>query len=423
VYVQKLFRGGNVCRLAGLGTIILGGCGVAVGPDGNDERRPTLNLSTVGLDSESTYFETDTNDLFDAAEFVEATEEPRVIRGEISGADDVDVYDLGPVVPGDRIIVEMTPADSLDAAIALFDEQGTALLVNDHRNAYLGRVEPFVDVVIMHESSACYVAVSATPGYASSGDYALIASKEYPTDLPDPRPDTVLLVFDGGEGVRIGSRPAVDVPVFDAANIDPVYAGDTELMAAEIVKHVRRDYAGMDLTILSTAEGDVFEPGMTRIFFGTFDPALLGVAENVDEFNAEKGQNAIVFTDTFAAFIRLEPSVQEMAQAIANVSSHEIGHLFGLVHTDDPAALMDVTASLSELTLDQEFSRSPLYAAVFPLGYQDDVQYLFDVLGGDPAARPAKRRDAALHAVGPSPDAGPPARTGLCLSSCCLLDH
>ena len=69
----------------------------------------------------------------------------------------------------------MAPDGSLDGVIAAFDEAGTALLVNDHRNVYLGLVEPFVDVVVRRESSAFFVAVSATPGYASSGDYVLIA--------------------------------------------------------------------------------------------------------------------------------------------------------------------------------------------------------------------------------------------------------
>ena len=89
--------------------------------------------------------------------------ESRLIHGSITGASDVDVYDLGAVMPGDRIIVEMTTEGSLDGAVALFDESGAALLVNDHRNIYLGRSQPYVDVVSRTPGDSCYVAASATP--------------------------------------------------------------------------------------------------------------------------------------------------------------------------------------------------------------------------------------------------------------------
>ena len=72
-----------------------------------------------------------------------------------------------------------------------------------------------------------------------------------------------------------------------------------------------------------------------------------------------------------------------MSQALANVASHEIGHLLGLVHTSDPQGIMDITASLSQLLDDQDFTMSALHGDVFPLGSQDAVQSLADTLGGD----------------------------------------
>lgn len=423
MYVRQWLSGDNVRRLAAVSVLISGGCGAVPGTEDARGSHSTLNLSVLGIGSESTYYETNPNHQLELAEFVEITDEPRVIRGRISGANDVDVYDLGPVTHGERILVTMTPDDSLDGAIALFDDTGTALLVNDHRNVYLGKAEPFVDIVILHASLSCFVAVSATPGYNSSGDYGLVASKEYPVDVPDLRPDVVLLVFDGGSNVRIGTRPPVNVPVFDAADISPVYAGQTEVMIDRIVEGVREDYRGIDVTIISTSEGFTYEPGMTRVFFGTFDEALLGVAENVDEFNATSSQQAIVFCDTFEAFMRLDPSVSQMAQAIANVTSHEAGHLLGMIHTHDPGSIMDVTASLSELLGDQAFIRAPIYSAVFPLGYQDAVQYLFDTMGGDAGVWFFKELPTRRRISQPQDDDHVPARAELCLSSCCLHEH
>ncbi len=382
MYVHHRAHGDAARLVISLFLLTLGGCGFGLGSDG-DHSPSTLNLLTPG--DSATHVESDANNVLEFAEPVDSTTEAELIRGEISSVNDVDVYDLGPVAPGDRILVEVN-TDTLDGVVALFDEGGSALLVNDHRNVYLGRNGPFIDVVIRRSSSSCMVALATTPGYSATGDYVLIASSESSNPIPDPRPDAVLLDFTARQDVRIGTRPAIDVPEFDAGNILSQYESFTDEMVAQIVDFMRNDFAAYNVTILSTSEGEEPDASVTRLHFGTFDEALLGVAEGVDEFNAYSGQAAIVFTDTFAAFAPLDPSVSEMAQAIANVGSHEIGHLLGLVHTNNPDDVMDVTASLSELTLDQEFVRSPIYAGVFPLGDQDSVQSLLDAVGGDERA-------------------------------------
>ncbi len=367
---------GALCAVA----VWTAGCGSAV--VGNDGR-PTLAETIINADPDATFFEADKNNLFEGAQLILVAAQDTLIRGHISGSRDVDVYDLGPMLAGDHVIVEMVPDAGLNGAIAVFDDNQACKLVNDHRNVYLGVKEPFIDVVFERASASCYIAVASTPTQSSSGDYALIASKFAASEPSEQRGDVVLLNFDGASGVRIGSRSAIDVPIFDAASISSRYAGQTDDIIAQAVARIRADFVPYDITVLSTSEGASADALTTVLFFGTFDETLLGVAEGVDEFNATQGQHAIVFTDTFAAFDPLQPSAEEMSQALANVASHEIGHLLGLVHTADPQGIMDVTASLSQLLDDQDFTMSVLHDDVFPLGSQDAVQSLVDTLGGD----------------------------------------
>lgn len=383
-----------------------------------------LDPNSLGEDV-ITYQDSAANDLLDAAQRIDLGTAPRVIQGGIDQIGDVDVYDIGPVTVGDHIMVAVQTADTLPGAIAIFDDTGCALLVNDHRNVYMGRKGPFVDLVIRRESASCYVVMSGTPSYGGYGNYDLVVTREANTPTTDVHPDTILLAFSGGEGVRIGGRDEIDVPVFDAASISPAFEGRTKDMIARVVDLVRDDYADFDVEIRSTSEGDRYDGQMSRLFFGTYDPALLGVAEGVDEYNSTYDQEAIVFTDTFAAFMPLDPSVEEMAQALANVASHEIGHLLGLVHTSDPAGIMDVTASLSELIEDQQFTLSPLNHEVFAIGHENEVRSLLDAVGGNELARELADRLVATDAPAPNVTARtlPPARAQRLFSSCALHGH
>jgi len=403
------------------GACFLSGCGSVNLSSVVGGQRSTTSLSDVDLDNVETHLESDTNNAFEEAERVMWEGAPLAIQGTIEAEGDVDIYDLGPVVAGDRVIAELDTDETLDGAMALFDGDGTCLLVNDHRNVYLGRREPFVDIVAREPSDHCFLAVSATPGYGDNGAYTLLATTEPDALIPGRRPATVLLVFSGAQSVKIGSRPVIDVPSFDSGDIGPELDGLTEYITEGVVARVREDFAPFDVTILSTSEGATFTTGMSRLFFGNYDSALLGVAEGVDELNRDDQQEAIVFTDTFRAFDRVEPSVDEIIQAIANVASHEIGHLLGLVHTADSVGIMDVTASLSEILADQTFTRSPIYDLVFPIGFQDAVVYLVEAVGGDfELAFAAENRTIRSRLGVGIEHGGAPARSVHPFSSCSL---
>lgn len=422
MFVQ-IGRCANSARLLAVVGIGLTGCGSGLLSNSADGPQGTLGLGLLVTDDSPTFQESGTNDFLELADRVTLSDVPSIVRGSIRTSNDVDVYDLGPVSPGERIQVAVSTDSTLAGNVALFDETGTVLLVNDNRNVYLGVREPFIDVTMRRSSNACYLAMSSTSNGGFDGNYDLFISKANSQPILPPRPDEILLVFDGGTGVTIGSRPAIDVPVFDAALIDSTFAGTTDVLIDRVVELVRSDYEAFNISILSTSEGATFDGSRTRLYFGTFDPGLLGVAEGVDEFNLTRGQVAIVFTETFDAFMTLRPSVEEMARALANVASHEIGHLMGLVHTSDPAGIMDVTGSLRDLTTDQEFRISPIHNLVFGLGFQNEVQYLLDALGGDASVAAGKlSAEHRLRGVGAVKPTGPPCRAVHVFSSC-GLDH
>jgi hypothetical protein len=393
-------------------------CGSELATALDSGQRPTLGLE-IGPDAPINV-ESGNNHVLELAQLIEQGGQPQRITGRISGAGDVDVYDLGPMFPGDRVRVEVDADAGLQGAIGLFDDTGCTLLINDHRNVYLGRQGPFIDVTVRRPSSSCLIAFAATPGFDSTGGYELATAIEAPATIPSPRQDAFVLDFEGGRNIRIGNRPAINVPAFDAENISSDFEGFSSTMIAQIVAGVRSRFAPYNVSILSTSETFTDSQTLSRVYFGTFDPALLGVADGVDEYNALTAQHAIVFTDTFEAFDPLRPSIAAISQAIANVACHEIGHLLGLVHTQQPHDVMDVTASLRQLMEGQVFGRAPIYSTVFPLGNQDSAQMLLDAVGGDAQAA----RAAALMVDPKNPiwakTNDPPARDLVWLGGCRL---
>ena len=123
------------------------------------------------------------------------------------------------------------------------------------------------------------------------------------------------------------------------------------------------------MEIYSTAEGDLPDEAYTSVYFGQYNPYLLGLADYVDYYNRDLTQEAIVFAETFKLFMPYRPGASGMAQVIGNVASHELGHLLGLNHT------------AGQMLADQDFHRAVLKKEVFPAGYQDSDQLLAQAVG------------------------------------------
>jgi len=404
----------------GLGLIAgMAGCGVPRTAAGADAGSGPSNSAPAGGVSEPTAGAVAGDPYAKAIEWSIVPGVPSAITGTIQSSAQVDLFDIGPVVTGDRIHVEVLASSGLDAAAAILDADQDVLIVNDDRSYYGGLTDPLADAIVLHDSPRCYIAVSSSPLTPSTGSYTLevLLSQADPPDPPTPQ--RVYLNFDGAWDVVIGTRAPVDVPAFDAASIDNRLAGDTEQIIDHVLDMVCRDFSGLGVSFYSSRAGAPPVEPYTTIHFGAYDAALLGIAENVDEYNERSNQQAIVFVDTFAAFAVLSPTAAEIAQALANVTSHETGHLLGLYHTRDPQGIMDISASLRQMLANQSFVRSPMHSEVFAIGRQDALGMLIENIGGDAAvAKAASIAQRAGRIIRYDLDSGPPARADRAFATC-----
>ncbi len=362
--------------------------------------------------------EIESNDSFNNAQSISLPEESLIdIRGALSGTSDIDIYDIGPVSADEQITVAADCDLNLDLSAAVFDEEQRLLSCNDDRSWGVD-TRPSLSVVARHDCEHCYVAIAASPAVSSAqGPYSLRIIRETTTE-PAPRSQVIYLNFAGGSNVTLPDGTVANIPAFDARNIDASYIGQTATMEASIEKHVKHHYARFNVQIISSTEVSSTPAGATILYFGLYNPELLGLADSVDEYNIDPVEMAIIFTDTFSLFMPLSPTVEEMATSIANVASHESGHLLGLEHTADYDDLMDTTAPADALLTDQQFKTAPLYDAIFPIGQQDGVMLLTETVGPNPNASAYDiDRSTIFVNTGPSADNRPSVNTGVVPSS------
>jgi len=294
------------------------------------------------------------------------------VSGTITG-DKAAVFDLGSISPGDRIIVSVDPAagSMLDPVIAVFDQNGELFALNDDVDLSAGLVGSALNDVAVSPGPNYYLAIAKFSFDLQGGAYDGTVRIERGGVVPTPPIQVLLLNFAGGT-ITIQSEGTLNLNVFDAADIDPVYAGQTAVIKSRITDVVKENFSATGVQIVTSDQNPSLTPGtFSMISFGSFSSTKFGVSDGVDEGNVDRCDDGIVFTDKFDDPFATQPSVDGIAVAIGNVASHEAGHLLGLNHVADITALMDNTGTASTLLADQNFKTAPLSPSIFPLGMQN----------------------------------------------------
>ncbi|MEK6675706.1 MAG: hypothetical protein AABZ47_08635 [Planctomycetota bacterium] len=312
------------------------------------------------------------------------------LQGNVSRAGDLDVFVLGSLSAGDRVLVDTATRNSvLDTSIALFDSAGRLSFENDDRCENF--VDPdclnsSIDWIVRHDAERYFLVVThaafAAPSTTKVGSYTVDVRIERGGDVPAPRRQVLLLDFNGAS-VNSPVLGTLQLTSFNAADIDPAYQGQTDLIKQTIVDIMGENYSRFNVVIATSDDPPTIDGSLvSMIFFGGLNETAFGLAEAVDLNNIDLCDDAIIYTESFSPFqfTRL-PTAEEMGVAIGNVTSHEAGHLLGLNHVSDDLDIMDDRSPADLFLSDQEFLESDLSSDIMSIGTQDSVLLLTETVG------------------------------------------
>ncbi len=324
-----------------------------------------------------------TNDSFNTATALAVGDSGVSFTGSIVAGGDTDVYGIGALAIGDRVVIDVrATSGNLDPVAALFDTNQNMHAFNDDRAADSSNLNPLIDIVA-RRADEYFVGVVAFPGGGSTGNYTMTITITRGVGISAPGGQTVFLNWFGGANQRIANVGTFTLQPFSAVDVG-LRATDTATLKARVQEIVGSRFDGFQLTLLNSDDNAKPSTAHTTVFFGGANTRAFAISEQIDTGNKDRSDNAIVFTGSFLAAFQGLPSLEQMATALGNTVSHEIGHLLGLVHTKNCSALMDTSCGNNVLLREQSFLRARLDDSVFPIGFQDSLLLLDWAIGAVP---------------------------------------
>ena len=158
------------------------------------------------------------------------------LQGSVEQVGDLDVYDLGPLGAGDRVVVDAYAFSSiLDVTVALFDADERLVMNNDDR-ADGQSLDALADFVVRHGSETYYLVVSNSPfgsTRALAGGYRVDVEVTTGVGVPPPTRQVIVLDFDGAN-VNSPVLGTFALAPCSAADISTFYDCDTEIIKDQI---------------------------------------------------------------------------------------------------------------------------------------------------------------------------------------------
>ncbi len=304
-----------------------------------------------------------------------AADETLSMPVSLAAEGDYQVFDLGSAAAGDEwtFFVEAEARDARRLVLAVLDGDDTVL-----RRERLSS-SAMVRHTVLQATDHLGVAVMSDANEPVS--FELVAALVQGGSAPAPREQVVYLNFEGASSLSIHGMDPISFPAFDAAMLGDAYAGHTDLIQAEILRAMQESYAAYNVTIISSADESAPAGAHSTIHFGGGSGERLGLGDSVDCGNEDRNDDAIVYVNSFADYSVMELTPEEMGHMVGIVAAHELGHLFGLIHTEGADQLMSDTRSAWDLVGDASFVRAPLSENVFPIGLEDPHAKLVATVG------------------------------------------